>query len=593
MITIGIHFGHDSSLAIVRDNEVVLSVEEERFTRIKTYRGFPFLALEYAKKEFDIELKDADKIIISGTNILEELPFSELKRRFDGDTHRLKTKLFNIINKNDIDSKKDFFFKKMKSFNVDISKIEFMDHHLLHAASAYFQSPFEDTLIVTSDGKGDNFSSCVYTYENNQLNNVISIDALSSVGQMYSAVTMFLGFKPNRHEGKITGLAAYGDATKLSSKLLELFNFDNLNGTYKSKFEDEVRNNSIDDIFLNFQHHLIKKSNIEKIDNKLSREYETIFVLYLKYFNDNFKNQTKEDIAAAVQFTLEKIVVEYITYWVKKLGKKYVCLAGGVFANVKLNQRVLAIQEVENIFVQPAMGDSGLSLGGALLAESQLSKRNTRKTLYTAYKGPKFSNEEIEEKLKTTTLSYKKYDSLEEQAKVIADLINKNNLIGLFNGRMEFGPRALGARTVMISPVDKSINDIANKRFNRTEFMPFAPVIIDKYAKDYFVGYKDDHIAAEFMTVTYDVIAEKADEIQAVVHVDNTARPQVIKKDKNPLYYVILEEFYKLTNIPVTVNTSFNAHEEPILHNIDNAINSLNNDVVDYLCIENFIVSKK
>lgn len=592
MITIGIHFGHDSSLAIVKDGEILLSVEEERFTRIKTYRGFPFGGLEYAKEQFNIELKDADKIIISGTNILDELPFVELKRRFEGDVNRLKTKLFKIINSNNLDSKEDFFYKKMKSFGVDISKIEFVDHHLLHASSAYFQSPFDDALVVTSDGKGDMFSSAIYTYEDG-LQNITSISALSSIGQMYSAITMYLGFKPNRHEGKITELAAYGDQNKLSAKLLSLFSFDSENGIYKSKFEDEVKNSTIDEIFKNFNHGIIKKSNINKIENKLSQNYEMIFALYLKYFDTYFKNETKEDIAAAVQFSLEKIVVEYITYWVKKLDKKYVCLAGGVFANVKLNQRVLAIEEVENIFVQPAMGDSGLSLGGALIAESQLSKRNTRKTIYTAYKGPKFSNDEIEEKLQTTTLSYKKYDSLEEQAKVIADLINKNNLIGLFNGRMEFGPRALGARTVMISPIDKAINDIANKRFNRTEFMPFAPVILDKYAKDYFVGYKDDQIAAEFMTVTYDVIPERADEIQAVVHVDNTARPQVIKKDKNPLYYMILEEFYKLTNIPVTVNTSFNAHEEPILHNIDNAINSLNNNVVDYLCIENFIVSNK
>ncbi|OCL98216.1 Decarbamoylnovobiocin carbamoyltransferase [Aliarcobacter thereius] len=592
MITVGIHFGHDSSLSIVKDEEIILSVEEERFTRIKTYRGFPFGGLEYAKKQFNIELKDANKIIIAGTNILEELTLAELKKRFGDSDSKLMRKLTGFITKDTLEDKENYFYKKMKSFGVDKSKIVFVDHHLLHTASAYFQSPFDDALIVTSDGKGDSTSSAIYTYENNKFIKHIDISALSSLGQMYSAVTMYLGFKAGRHEGKITGLAAYGDEHKLSPFLMKLFTFDEEKGIYKSKFEEEVLIKSIDEIFTNFNHNIIKKNNISKMNNSIAKQYETIFALYLKYFDTVFKNEKKEDIAAAVQYILEKIIIEFISFWIKKLDKKYICLAGGVFSNVKLNQRILNIAGVENIFVQPAMGDSGLSLGGALLAYSELENKNIRKAIYSVYKGPSFSSNEIEIKLKNTNLKYRKYDNLYEQSKEVAKLIKENNLVGIFNGRMEFGPRALGARTVMISPVDKTINDTANKRFNRTEFMPFAPVVLDKYAKDYFVGYKEEHLASEFMTITYDVINSKAKEIEAVVHVDNTARPQVIKKEKNLLYYMIIEEFYKLTGVPIVVNTSFNAHEEPILHNIDNAINALNNDIIDYLCIENFIVRK-
>jgi len=596
MITIGIHFGHDSSLAIIENGEIVLSVEEERFTRVKTYRGFPYGALEYAKNSFNIELKHADLIVISGTDILDELSLDSIKERFENLNY--KKKFFKIKNKlikidTSLKVKEEYFYEKMAELGVDKKKIVFKNHHLLHASSAYFQSPFEDCLIVTSDGKGDDISSAIYTFENNEFKLHSSIGALSSIGQLYSAVTMYLGFKPNRHEGKITGLAAYGKSNKLSSKLLELFEFDNVKGVYVSKFENEVKIKSLNDIFKDFNHDIIKYENIKNIKYEIGRQYETIFALYLQYFDDIFSNETKEDIAAAVQFTLEKIVVQYITYWSKKLDKKYICMAGGVFANVKLNQRVLAIDGVENIFVQPAMGDSGLSIGGALLAESEILKKNTRKTIDTVYKGPEFSNSEIALKLEQANLKFQEFDSEKDQAKEIAQLLVNNNLIGLFNGRMEYGPRALGTRTVMMSPSDKSINDTANKRFNRTEFMPFAPVIIDKYAKDYFIGYKEDHIAAEFMTVTYDVFPEKVNEIEAVVHVDNTARPQVIKRDKNPLYYSILEEFYKISGIPVTVNTSFNAHEEPILHNIDNAINALNNNIIDYLSIGNFLVKSK
>lgn len=591
MNILGIHIGHDSSISLVVDGEVKVSVEEERFTREKNHRGFPFGGLEYLTSFSGLSIGDMDKVVFSGSDIYSELSYFMLKSRLT--TNKYLKKVYKVLSRLGIKSqatdniKKNLLIKFMLSLGVKKDSIVFEDHHLLHAASAYLQSPFDDCLIVTSDGKGDSQSSTIYTYDG-QFNLKASIDACSSVGQMYSAITMYLGFKPNRHEGKITGLAAYGNEKVFGDDLVSLFDFNDETGIYCSNIAKEVSSMRVDEIFEGFNHPLLPQSRILNIAHDNDRNYELAFVLYLKKFDELFIDATKEDVAAAAQYALEHLIVKYIKYWAEKLDKQYVCMAGGVFANVKLNQRVLNLDKVENVFIQPAMGDSGLSLGGALLYSSD--SFNVKRTIDTVYKGPGFTSSEIEQKLKDSNLKYIKFSNIQEQAKYIAKKIDNNKLVGLFNGRMEFGPRALGGRTVMISAKNKTINDIANKRFNRTEFMPFAPVITEESAIDYFIDYKSDHIASEFMTITYDVYPDKQKEIEAVVHVDGTARPQVIKRDKNPLYYEILKSHEELTGIPVTVNTSFNSHEEPILCTIENAINSYNNDVVDVLVLNEFVV---
>lgn len=594
MLIFGIQFGHDSSITVVRDGEIIASVEEERFTRIKVYKGFPYGGMEYIENEFKLYLKDADYIVISGEKIFENYSSQTFYERLMPSEKRGNKYLGifkKIVEDKSLSREKNekLFYDFMKGLGVSKDKIQIISHHLSHAASTYFQAPFKDTLVVTSDGKGDDVSSEVYHCQNGDFEKLTSISALSSLGQMYSAITQFLGFRPNRHEGKITGLAAYGDPEKLGSQLLEFFKFNEVNGNYSSIFEKEIYESSDDG--LNACSQKDKLSIKSLMPYRIDRQYTAISCMYQNKFKQLWLNESKEDVAAAAQYVLETITVQYISHWVKKTGLKYVCLAGGVFANVKLNQRVLNIPEVENIFVQPAMGDSGLGLGGALYQTAQVDNTFKGTPIHDVYKGPEFSNGQILEKLKQTDFKYEKLP-LDELASKIAELLTKSKIAGLFTGRMEYGPRALGARSIVISPFDKSINDSVNARLNRTEFMPFAPVILDKFAHEYFVDYKEDHIAAEFMTVTYDVFPDKIDKIEAVVHVDGTARPQVIKKEKNLLYYMIIEKFYELTGVPVLVNTSFNAHEEPILQNIDNAINALNNDIVDYLVIGNYLVHK-
>ena len=594
MVIFGIYFGHDSSISVIQDGEIIASVEEERFTRIKVYSGFPYKGMEYIENEFQLYLKDADYVIFSGEKIFVKsshkafqdhlMPLEKRENRYIAFLKKMVENKSLTLERN-----KEYFYSFMEELGVAKEKIVFVSHHLSHAASVYYQAPFPESLVVTSDGKGDDVSSEVYYAGNGEMEKLNHISELSSLGQMYSSITQFLGFRPNRHEGKITGLAAYGDPMKLGPELLKFFEFDETRGTYSSIFEKEVYESLNDGLSNCSQKDAFRIKCV--VPDHIDRQYMAINYIYQNKFKQLWKDESKEDVAAAAQYVLETITVQYISYWVKKTGLKYVCLAGGVFANVKLNQRILEIPEVENIFVQPAMGDSGLSLGGALYQTAQVDNTFKGRLIHDVYKGPEFSNDQILEKLKQTNFKYEKLP-LDELAAKTAELLTKSKIAGLFSGRMEYGPRALGARSIIISPFDKSINESVNARLNRTEFMPFAPVILDKFAHEYFIGYKEDHIASEFMTVTYDVFPDKIDKIEAVVHVDGTARPQVIKKEKNLLYYSIIEKFYELTGIPVLVNTSFNAHEEPILQNIDNAINALNKDIVDYLVIGNYLVHK-
>ena len=287
------------------------------------------------------------------------------------------------------------------------------------------------------------------------------------------------------------------------------------------------------------------------------------------------------------------MVVEMVKAGLKKaekMGHKLnkVCLAGGVFANVKANQRIHEIPGVENIFVYPAMGDDGLSGGAALLAYYNQPEVKDKKSseIKDINKGLEFSNDEIKIALEKANIQFEYFEDVEKQ---IATILNEGKVVGRFNGRMEYGPRSLGNRSIIGSPFDPSINNWLNKKLKRTEFMPFAPSINVEHAGTYFENYSNEHIAAEFMTVTYNVKEEMKEKIPAVVHIDGTARPQVVKADINPSYHRIIDEFYKLSGVPVVLNTSFNVHEQPIVCSPEDAIAGFQEGKLDVLAIGNYI----
>jgi carbamoyltransferase len=377
---------------------------------------------------------------------------------------------------------------------------------------------------------------------------------------MYSAITHDMGFIRHRHEGKITGLAALGTPSKEKLGLSNLIRYS------KSK------------------HRFISPSIARHARNLNSVS---------EYFGPLLKTNSRADLAATVQNIFEDVILEFAMDAfdvAKKQGftSKNICLAGGCFANVRLNQKLMELPFVDNIYIFPAMGDGGLAAGAAVQHYYNTGNRDRNDSkLEHVYLGRDFSISEMEKALNDAKLKYTRPD---EPEKEVAQLLAKGKVIGRFNGAMEYGPRALGNRSIIGAPFDKTINDWLNKKLHRTEFMPFAPSMTVEAAPDYLKGYRNDHIAADFMTITYDILPGKAEKIPAVVHVDNTARPQVVRKEINLSYHKIIDEFGKITGVPVVLNTSFNIHEEPIVYTPEDAIRGFLDAKLDYLSIGPFIV---
>ena len=595
MYILGIHIGHESAAALLKNGNIIGAIQEERFDRIKNSSNFPTNAIEFLLEKANISPNDISNIVLPGKELGKELPFDVLKRRlgYKGQGIIFKLKLFfayllksNSIRKNiyNIKDTENFITKHLKKIGFLSAEIKFLDHHLCHAASAYYSSPFENCLIVTQDGKGDGASGTIFIGEKGKLIEIARQKDIDSVGQLYAEITRFVGFKPNRHEGKITGLAAYGE----SKNIIDKFNLL-IESNYPTLKRSNILSNQSgwkkslslsDKIKLYSSHPDILPYNISAFQ----------FNYWLKL---NFSHENRENLAAAIQTSVENWTVNLCGKHISKNLKdnsKNIVLAGGLFANVKINQRILEESGAENIFIQPAMGDSGLALGAAQFKWKDYDNRKQNKNIFNdSYLGKEYSNKDIEILLKNNKekFSYKKYDNIENE---IGNFLNQGLIVGNLQGRSEWGPRALGNRSILIRPTDKNINDIVNDRLYRSEFMPFAPSVLDYRASDYFKNYRENHIASEYMTITYDVFEEKVAEIQAVVHIDNTARPQIVKSSKNKRYYNIIKAYEKLSGIGCIVNTSFNLHEEPIVESPTDALRAFEQNAIDVLILNDYVV---
>lgn len=604
---LGIHLGHDASAAVIRDGQVVAAVEEERLTRIKGFAGFPYGAIREALSIAGVTPKDVGIVAVAGKHLHRELAHWLLLKRL----HRLsswqelyyKGMMFLAYTLNSDVVRESLYPKELfwQSLYKELQRLGFTrasfrtyDHHLCHASSAYFTSPFDKAMVFTMDACGDFCSAMALVGEGGHLKAISRLSHLDSIGQFYAAVTRFLGYRPNRHEGKVTGLAAFGNVEPLASRFRGLVHFDNGNKRAKA-----------------FRRHLpgmanppgktglvalngrvgLKKRVVIASNGVKNLPYEVAAEVFQMWLGQICSGYSREDIAAAAQ----KVTEEWIAEWVRRnlpAGEHDVCLAGGVFSNVKINQRIRELPGVKNVYVQPAMGDDGLSLGAALLALKELSLSSDGEravSLDHVYLGPSYSDQEIEK----TLLSYQRrfrWERMDDIEARIAELVFRGTIVGRFNGALEWGPRALGNRSILVRPTDKSINETLNKRLRRSEFMPFAPSVLDYRAKDYFIGYENDQIAADFMTITYDVYPKRQNEIEAVVHVDGTARPQVVRRETNPSFYRILQEYEKLSGLGLMVNTSFNIHEEPIVATPEDALRALEEQAVDLLAIGFFLV---
>jgi carbamoyltransferase len=420
-------------------------------------------------------------------------------------------------------------------------KLKRFAHHNTHAANAFYASGFDEALIVTLDGYGSGNAGGIYRGGPDGIKSLVRFSYPNSLGQFYEHVTSALHFKPSRHEGKIVGLAAYGRKDLLSPVL--------------------------EDRFVTQEGDILMRAAGNN--------------LFARALAENF---AKRDIAAAYQNVLEVIATRTVAWWLQKTGLRHVVASGGVHANVKLNQRLREISGVEGLFVYPNMGDGGCGTGAAMLSVEPPRRVGPIENVYW---GPEYSEQEIADALRINGLSAERYEDIEER---VAELLSRDAIIGRFNGRMEYGPRALGNRSVLYPAKDPAINQWLNQQLGRTEFMPFAPAALASEAHRLFRNIGGAEKAAEFMTVTFDCTAEMQQKCPAAVHVDGTARPQLVSELTNRSFHRILKRYFELTGIPAVINTSFNMHEEPIVCSPADAIRAFLLGRLDYLAIGNFLV---
>jgi carbamoyltransferase len=435
-----------------------------------------------------------------------------------------------------------------------------LDHHLCHMASAYYCSGHDDAVIVSVDGVGDLLSAVVGHGRGTGIaitDRYFQSEQIS--GQAYEVVTAMLGFHPDKHPGKVTGLAAYAGApTALVEELDEWFRAQYSRGSRENWF------------------HLIHTPDAERQIERLRELRHT-----------RFGDWTREEISAAIQHILERDVLALIRRHVAEPERHHIVLAGGVFANVKLNQRIKVLG-FKSIFVQPGMGDEGTGLGAALLAAHRQQPFQPYR-LEHVYLGPAYPSVHIRAALERAGLPFEELPSGRLERR-LAELLDQGYIIGRFQGRMEFGPRALGNRSILYHAKDPAANDWLNKQLKRSEFMPFAPVTLAEHASSCYSSLAGAEHTAEFMTITFDATPQMREQSPACVHVDGTARPQLVKKESNSSLHATLTHYHGLSGIPSIINTSFNMHEEPIICTPEEAVQGFLAAHLDALAIGDYLV---
>jgi carbamoyltransferase len=546
MTTIGINATfHDSAACIIRDGRLLAAAEEERFTHIKhgkrpipfsTYE-LPFHSINYCLEVAGIHINDVDHFAYSFDPALLKRPEhgafmdavsnARLHLR-DGYPHHLQ--------------------KRFKDADIPVNKWNYVDHHIAHAASAFLASPFTEAAVMTIDGRGENATTSYYLGQDNDLKKLAEVGLPHSLGLLYEKMTTYLGFLHSSDEYKVMALASYGKPV-YADIFRSMIKYHG-DGTYSISDDD-----------------FVKHFGPSRLRDDAFGE---------QHFN----------IAHSLQLVLEETVLKLVNWLHEQTHAENLCLAGGVALNCVMNARIRDRGPFKNVWVQPAAGDSGTALGAALWIDAH--KRNSSERHFEmdhAYWGPEYSDEQIEKFLKWTKTSYRKLNNVADEA---AALLAEDKIIGWHQGRMEFGPRALGSRSILASPINASMQARLNEVKDREDFRPVAPVVLEEDAKDWFVNAR----VSPFMLFINDVQPDKADKIPAVRHTDGTARIQTVNRHQHPLYYDLLRSFKKITGVPVLVNTSFNTLGKPIVCTPRDAIECFRSSPFDALVIGSFLLEK-
>ena len=585
-------FYHDSAAALIKDGDIIAAAQEERFSRKKHDARYPFNAVEYVLKDSNLKLSEIDHIVFFEKPFLKFERLLETYLAFAPKGFKsfslsmpiwLREKLFQ----------KKFLFDNLKQHDEnfkDIGKIKFSEHHYSHAASAFFPSPFQEAIVLTLDGVGEWATTTVAIGKDNNLKMLKEIHFPHSLGLLYSAFTYYTGFKVNSGEYKVMGLAPYG----------------------KPKYKDLIIEKLMD----------LKNDGSFRLNMKYFN-YATGLTMTNKKFSDLFgepvRNPKKDlltqfhmDIASSIQAVTEEIVLRITKNLAQEYKVKNLCLAGGVALNCVANGKILKEKIFDNIWIQPAAGDAGGSLGAALAywyRELDKPRNKFKDQMKGSYLGPNFNENTIENKLKELKGVFKKKNS-KEIISITAKELSNSKTVGWFQGRMEFGPRALGGRSILADPRSEKMQKELNLKIKfRESFRPFAPSVLREDVSEWF----DLDYDSPYMLLVSDVnkakqikmsdsdknlfgidkLNIKRSSIPAITHVDYSARIQTVHKETNPRYYDLLKEFKKNTNCSVLVNTSFNVRGEPIVCSIQDAFNCFMGTNLDILVIEDFILFKE
>ena len=573
MIVLGIIDSKPSSAAILKDGQILSAIAEERLCRMKMASGMPRQAIRQVMTDAGVAAKDIDLVAVAQrVSVFEPDPIP-WNGWFDKN-HAGKPRPFEKISgalapvagyipfaQKAHHQIKDIISRKRlaqipeyleREYGIT-APVKYYDHHYSHATSAYYTSNYEEALVVTLDGGGDGLSGSVYHGTHGRLKRLNAVDSFNSLGNFYSYITHLSGFKAESHEGKITGLAALGKPAYI--EILREF------VSYREPGQ------------IQYSVPMYHRSALKQIASRLPENFD------------------KADLAASVQLLLEEIGIQFIQYWLRKTGIRSIAVAGGVFSNVKFNQRVHELPEVDNFFVHPAMDDSGLAVGGALAAladDSSIDPKSLSQRLKNVYFGTSYGDDEIRKSIEAFGFEATYESNITD---VIARLLAEGHVVARFTGRMEYGPRALGHRSILYQTTDPSINDWLNERLLRTEFMPFAPATLQEQADECFEGLDGARDSARYMTITFNCTEKMRAQSPGVVHVDGTARPQILDPETAPDFYRIAVAYHKLTGIPSLINTSFNMHGEPIVCTPDDALRSFRDGRLDYLAIGDWLVA--
>ncbi|OYR39204.1 carbamoyltransferase C-terminal domain-containing protein [Halorubrum sp. Eb13] len=559
---VGLYGRHDPSAALFEDGQLRFAIEEERLTRRKHATAtFPSRSIEACLEFRGLDLSDVDEVVLPYDPTLRSNILGYHLRdsiRIGGAIQKLNN-LSNAVRKELVAR---YFPKaevtdRLAEIGTPVPPVSLRSHHACHAASAFHPSTFDEAAVFTIDAKGEYDSTVVWHGTPDGLERVRTYDHPNSLGLFYAVVTEFLGYRMFNGEGKVMGLAPYGNENPAIESALRSvidtgvdYDVTGLTGRWGTDYGVE---------------------RLEELFGRSAKAEPTDF------------DQWEKDLAHTAQALLEETVADLVDAYCRRIGTGRVGLSGGVALNCKLNKRVMELPSVDDVFVQPASNDAGLALGAGWIDRDPTDVE----PMETAYWGPEYDVDAVEERIETNKLAYARPDDLE---RTVAEALASGAIVGWFQGRLEFGPRALGNRSILASPRSEASRDRVNRSVkHREEWRPFAPSMVEEAADDYLV----DATAAPFMIRSFDVEPEKRDEIPAALHpADGTTRPQTVSADANPRYHRLLREFEELTGTPVLLNTSFNDHGEPIVTEPIEAIKDFFGTGLDLLVIEDLVVAK-